>query len=76
LTCTLPASRRENRIALAPAFAQNPPIAIGLLPANDPLMSDQLDDFIAVEELALAGQVRPVKEVSLHINKVVQNETK
>src|SRR5271168_277363 len=59
----------KTTINLAPADVRKEgpsfdlPIAIGMLAANDQLMSDQLDNYIMVGELALTGQVRPVKGV-------------
>jgi magnesium chelatase family protein len=39
------------------------PIALGILAASEQLETDQLDNFIAVGELALTGAVRPCKGV-------------
>src|SRR5206468_10530419 len=39
------------------------PIAIGMLAASEQLVTDQLDNFVMVGELALSGAVRPVKGV-------------
>src|SRR5271157_4187440 len=59
----------RTTINLAPADVRKEgpsfdlPIAIGMLAASDQLMSDLLDHFVMVGELALTGQVRPVKGV-------------
>src|SRR5271169_6616206 len=59
----------RSTINLAPADVKKEgpsfdlPIAIGMLAASDQLQSDRLDNFIMVGELALTGQVRPVKGV-------------
>jgi magnesium chelatase family protein len=59
----------RTTINLAPADVKKEgpsfdlPIAIGMLAANDQLETDQLDNFIMVGELALAGAVRPVTGV-------------
>jgi magnesium chelatase family protein len=60
---------RRTTINLAPADVRKEgpsfdlPIAIGMLAANDQLMSDYLDHFVMVGEMVLTGQVRPVKGV-------------
>ena len=59
----------RTTINLAPADVKKEgpsfdlPIAIGMLAATDQLVTDQLDNFIMVGELALTGAVRPVKGV-------------
>jgi magnesium chelatase family protein len=59
-----PMGRTTINLAPADVRKEGPsfdlPIAIGMLAANDQLMSDRLDDFVAVGELALTGQVAPV----------------
>jgi magnesium chelatase family protein len=63
----MPMGRTTINLAPADVRKEGPsfdlPIAIGMLAANDQLVSDQLDDFVMVGELALTGQVRPVKGV-------------
>jgi len=63
----VPMGRTTINLAPADVKKEGPsfdlPIAIGMLSANDQLMSDQLDNFVMVGELALTGQVRPVKGV-------------
>lgn len=39
------------------------PIALGMLAASEQIETDQLDNFVAVGELALTGAVRPVKGI-------------
>ncbi len=39
------------------------PIAVGILAASEQVVSDQLENFVLVGELALTGAVRPVKGV-------------
>ena len=62
-----PMGRTTINLAPADVRKEGPsfdlPIAIGMLAASDQLMSDQLDHFVMVGELALTGQVRPVKGV-------------
>jgi len=62
-----PMGRTTINLAPADVRKEGPsfdlPIAIGMLAANDQLLSDQMDNFIMVGELALTGQVRPVKGV-------------
>src|SRR5277367_5494203 len=62
-----PMGRTTINLAPADVKKEGPsfdlPIAIGMLAANDQLLSTQLDDYVAVGELALTGQVRPVKGV-------------
>jgi magnesium chelatase family protein len=59
----------RSTINLAPADVKKEgpsfdlPIAIGMLAASDQLQSDRLDQFSMIGELALTGQVRPVKGV-------------
>jgi magnesium chelatase family protein len=63
----MPMGRTTINLAPADIKKEGPsfdlPIAIGMLAANDQLLSDQLDNFVMVGELALTGQVRPVKGV-------------
>ncbi len=62
-----PMGRTTINLAPADVRKEGPsfdlPIAVGMLAANDQLLSDQLDHFVMVGELALTGQVRPVKGV-------------
>src|SRR5690606_29073289 len=44
-----------------PSFAL--PIALGMLAASEQIVSDQLDNFVLVGELALTGAVRPCRGV-------------
>ncbi len=59
----------KTTINLAPADVKKEgpsfdlPIAIGILAASEQLVTDQLDNFVVVGELALTGAVRPVKGV-------------
>jgi len=59
----------RTTINLAPADVKKEgpsfdlPIAIGLLAASEQLVTDQLENFVMVGELALTGAVRPVKGV-------------
>ncbi len=59
----------RSTINLAPADVKKEgpsfdlPIAVGMLAASEQLVTDQLDNFIMVGELALTGAVRPVKGV-------------
>jgi magnesium chelatase family protein len=39
------------------------PIALGILAATEQMETDQLDNFVAVGELALTGSVRPCKGI-------------
>src|SRR5271156_5515692 len=58
-----PMGRTTINLAPADVRKEGPsfdlPIAIGMLAANDQLMSDKMDHFVMVGELALTGQVRP-----------------
>src|SRR5437016_6372280 len=62
-------SRKRTTINLAPADVKKEgpsfdlPIAVGMLAASEQFVSDQLDNFAMVGELALTGVVRPVKGV-------------
>src|SRR5262245_22985611 len=62
-------SMGRTTINLAPADVKKEgpsfdlPIAIGMLAASEQIETDQLDNFIAVGELALTGAVRPCKGV-------------
>src|SRR5580700_9601454 len=62
-----PMGRTTINLAPADVKKEGPsfdlPIAIGMLAASDQMMSDQLDNFVMVDELALTGAVRPVKGV-------------
>jgi magnesium chelatase family protein len=59
----------KTTINLAPADVKKEgpsfdlPIAIGMLAASEQIVTDQLDNFVIVGELALNGAVRPVKGV-------------
>src|ERR1044071_2096465 len=59
----------RTTINLAPADVKKEgpsfdlPIAIGMLAANEQIETDQLENFVAVGELALTGAIRPVKGV-------------
>jgi len=62
-----PMGRTTINLAPADVKKEGPsfdlPIALGMLAANDQLLSDRLDDYLIVGELALTGAVRPVKGV-------------
>jgi magnesium chelatase family protein len=62
-----PLGRTTINLAPADVRKEGPsfdlPIAIGLLAASEQFISDQLDHFVMVGELALTGAVRPVKGV-------------
>jgi magnesium chelatase family protein len=62
-----PMGRTTINLAPADVKKEGPsfdlPIALGMLAAGEQLETDQLDNFIAVGELALTGAVRPVKGV-------------
>jgi magnesium chelatase family protein len=59
--------KSRTTISLAPADIRKEgpafdlPIAVGLLLADDQLRSDALDQYLIAGELALDGQVRPIK---------------
>jgi magnesium chelatase family protein len=59
----------RTTINLAPADVKKEgpsfdlPIALGMLAASEQIETDQLDNFVAVGELALTGAVRPCKGV-------------
>src|SRR5271156_1217224 len=59
----------KTTINLAPADVKKEgpsfdlPIALGMLAASEQIETDQLDQFIAVGELALTGAVRPSKGI-------------
>ena len=59
----------RTTINLAPADVKKEgpsfdlPIALGMLAASEQMVTDQLENFVAVGELALDGGVRPVKGV-------------
>ena len=59
----------RSTINLAPADVKKDgpsfdlPIAVGMVAASEQMVSDQLDNFVLVGELALTGGVRPVKGV-------------
>src|SRR5213080_293116 len=59
----------RTTIYLAPADVKKEgpsfdlPIAVGMLAASEQMVTDQLDNFVMVGELALTGAVRPVKGV-------------
>src|SRR5579864_2962601 len=62
-----PMGRTTINLAPADVKKEGPsfdlPIAIGMLGASDQLVTDQLENFVMVGELALDGAVRPVKGV-------------
>ncbi len=62
-----PMGRTTINLAPADVKKEGPsfdlPIAIGMLAASEQLVSDQLENFVVVGELALTGAVRPVKGV-------------
>src|SRR5665213_3361811 len=62
-----PMGRTTINLAPADVKKEGPsfdlPIAIGILAANDQLLTDKLDDFVIVGELALTGAIRSVKGV-------------
>jgi magnesium chelatase family protein len=59
----------KTTINLAPADVRKEgpsfdlPIALGIAAASEQMETDQLDNFVAVGELALTGAIRPVKGV-------------
>jgi magnesium chelatase family protein len=63
----LPMGRTTINLAPADVKKEGPsfdlPMAIGMLAASDQLLSDRMDHYIMIGELALTGQVRPVKGV-------------
>jgi magnesium chelatase family protein len=62
-----PMGRTTINLAPADVKKEGPsfdlPIAVGILAASEQLISDQLEHFIVVGELALNGAVRPIKGV-------------
>jgi magnesium chelatase family protein len=62
-----PMGRTTINLASADVKKEGPsfdlPIALGMLAASEQIETDQLDNFIAVGELALTGGVRPCKGV-------------
>ena len=62
-----PMGRTTINLAPADVKKEGPsfdlPIALGILAASEQIETDQLDNFVAVGELALTGGVRPVKGV-------------
>jgi magnesium chelatase family protein len=62
-----PMGRTTINLAPADVRKEGPsfdlPIAVGLLAASEQFVSDQLENFLTVGELALTGAVRPVKGV-------------
>src|SRR6185369_7537583 len=62
-----PMGRTTINLAPADVKKEGPsfdlPIALGMLAASEQMETDQLDNFVAVGELALTGAVRPVKGV-------------
>lgn len=62
-----PMGRTTINLAPADVKKEGPsfdlPIAVGMLAASEQFMSDQLENFVMVGELALTGAVRPVKGV-------------
>jgi len=63
----VPLGRTTINLAPADVKKEGPsfdlPIAIGMLAANEQIETDQLENFVAIGELALTGAVRPVKGV-------------
>lgn len=59
--------RQKTVVNLAPAdikkegSAYDLPVALGILKASEQLMSDELEDYVIMGELALDGLLRPVK---------------
>src|SRR2546430_10679434 len=62
-----PMGRTTINLAPADVKKEGPsfdlPIAVGMLAASEQFISDQLENFVIVGELALTGAVRPVKGV-------------
>src|SRR5437773_11880561 len=62
-----PMGRTTINLAPADVRKEGPsfdlPIAVGMLAASEQFVSDQLENFLMVGELALTGGVRPVKGV-------------
>ena len=62
-----PMGRTTINLAPADVKKEGPsfdlPIAIGMLAASEQIETDQLDNFVAIGELALTGAVRPCKGV-------------
>jgi len=62
-----PMGRTTINLAPADVKKEGPsfdlPIALGMLAASEQIETDQIDNFIAVGELALTGAVRPCKGV-------------
>src|SRR5438034_162132 len=62
-----PMGRTTINLAPADVKKEGPsfdlPIALGMLAASEQFISDQLENFVIVGELALTGAVRPVKGV-------------
>ncbi len=62
-----PMGRTTINLAPADVKKEGPsfdlPIAVGMLAASEQFVSDQLENFVMVGELALTGGVRPVKGV-------------
>jgi len=62
-----PLGRTTINLAPADVKKEGPrfdlPIALGVLVADGPLSADAVKDYVVVGELALSGQVRPVKGV-------------
>src|SRR5438093_11681943 len=62
-----PMGRTTINLAPADVKKEGPsfdlPIALGMLAASEQFISDQLDNFVIVGELALTGAVRPCKGV-------------
>src|SRR5437660_4642515 len=63
----VPMGRTTINLAPADVKKEGPsfdlPIAVGMLAASEQFISDQLENFVIVGELALTGAVRPVKGV-------------
>src|SRR5215510_945814 len=62
-----PMGRMTINLAPADVKKEGPsfdlPIALGMLAASEQLVTDQLDNFVIVGELALTGAVRPCKGI-------------
>ena len=62
-----PMGRTTINLAPADVRKEGPsfdlPIAIGMIAASEQMVTDQLDNFVLVGELALTGALRPVKGV-------------
>lgn len=61
----IPMGRTTINLAPADVRKEGPiydlPIAVGMLAGSEQLLTDQLDNFVLVGELALTGGIRPIK---------------